>query len=1035
MGATAGEPTITTVRRGLTAALAAIVTLTLGPTIGSSPAAAVTPTVTVDCSAETDDIGAVQTAIDTAADGDVIGLLGTCGFDAAPAHGGDTTGIAAAAVVIRPASVGVVTGLTITSAGDPRSATVRGGGEEAAFAVLPGNDQITIRGLRFEALARPVVALGTSGTTVEDNRIVGDQDTDSAILSVASGDPATVAYGPDPASGPPPTESVTPADLTGFTAHGNDITYTPPSAEPSGDTDIVGVDVRQEAGGTVSGITLTGNSIAMFAGEFASFRHNGIRVQGLEAVPASDPPASTDYRITDVAISDNNLGRFEDLDSGDVPGGVDPSDTHAAGRAGIVLVRVGTFQVTGNHVRARLSATGGIDTPGGGILVSDSSFGSIDGDNRTVVVLADVVPESSDLGAVGILEGLPRLLGDPASDQATAEVEVTENVIGALSGANIETQRGIVLTGGVEEITVWNNDVRTRAAGLYVGADVRRGVEVLTTEVDTSVLCDNVLDGDDDDPAEVSFSGDASSAGNAFPGGDGADVQDVAPDNGACTPTLSVSPSTVTASDTLQASGRAWGARPVSVAVTDETGTTVTASGTATVFGEYAISLSPTDLDPLADGRLEVIATARDAGGLSRDSTTVETTKNFVSDPPSPGTVTIDDGDGWINAEEVVLQSVTGSWTASPDQVSRTLAWWSDDLGNIPSKCGPFLVSESGTLTLTRSCGENLPEGTVRFTVRWEASDGDHSEASATSVKDTKADAPTIASPSDGDVFATTTIDVSGTATEGGSEITVTEEQPDGQFTAIATVTADSTGTWTAGGLSFGDGSHRISAFARDPAGNRSPSTSPVSFEVDTGTDDTTAPDAPAIDSPFDGELLRGRFGVAGTAEPDSTVRVFADGVLAAQTTTKTDGTWATGVNLSTGSWTLDADATDQAGNTSTLSSSVTVDVDADKPGLVVITPDDTTFGPGTDVVIEGTASDNLEVSRVALEFVVAGDGNQVILSGDATLTCSTTACTDVAWEFTADGLPPGVYDVTIGAVDPVVNFTLDEIRIVNLTA
>ncbi len=1035
MGATAGAQTTTVVRRRLTAALAAIVALGLGPTIGPPPAAALTPTVTVDCAAETDDIGAIQSAIDTAADDDVIGLLGTCEFDAAPAHGGDTTGIAAAAVVIRPASAGAVTGLTITSAGDPRSATVRGGGDEAAFAILPGNDHVTIRGLRFEALARPVVALGTSGTTVEDNRIGGDQNADSAILAVASGDPATVAYGPDPESASPPAASVTPATLTGFTVHGNDITYTPPSAAPSGDTDIVGVDVRQEAGGTVSAVTITGNSIAMFGSEFATFRHNGIRVQGLEAVPASDPPATGDYRITDVTIDGNNLGRFEDLDSGDVPGGVDPSDTHAAGRAGIVLMRVGTFEVTGNNVRARLSATGGVDTPGGGILVSDSSFGSIDGDNRTVVVLADVVPESSDLGAIGILEGLPRLLGDPASDQATTGVEVTDNVIGALSGANIETQRGIVLTGGVEEVTVWDNDVRTRAAGLYVGAEVRRGVEVLTTEVDTSVLCDNVLDGGDDDPAEVSFSGGASSAGNAFPGGDSTDVQDVAPDNGACTPTLSVSPSTVTASDALQTSGRAWGARPVSVAVTDETGATVTASGTATVFGEYAISLSPTDLDPLADGRLEVIATASDAGGLSRDSTTAQATKNFVSDPPSPGTASIDDGDGWINAEEVVLQSVEGSWTASADQVSRTLAWWSDDLGNIPSKCGPFPVSESGTLTLSRSCGEKLPEGTVRFTVRWEASDGDHSDASATSVKDTQVDTPTITSPSEGEQFSTTTIDVSGSATEGGSEITVTEEQPNGQFTAIATVTADSTGAWTAGGLSFDDGSHRISAYVHDPAGNRSTSTSPISFEVDTGTDDTTAPNAPIINGPLEGDLLRGRFGVAGTAEPDSTVRVFANGVLAGQATTKTDGTWATGVNLSTGSWTLDADATDQAGNTSSLSSSVTVDVDADKPGLSVITPDETTFGPGTDVVIEGTASDNLEVSRVALEFVVAGDGNQVILSGDATLTCSTTACADVAWEFEADGLPPGVYDVTIGAVDPVVNFTLDQIRIVNLTA
>jgi hypothetical protein len=1011
--------------------------LILGAFLGLFPAGptATAATTVVDCDVESDDITAVQTAVDSATPGDTVALAGTCDFAAAPDHGGSTTAIDAAAVVVRSASAGTISDLTITAAGSGTT-TIRGDGTETAFAVLPGNTDVTISDLHFESLARPVVVLGAEGTTVVANRFDADHRANSTVLAVASGAVTTVRHGPDAPS--MPSVTVTPSALRDLAVTGNEIFYTPPAPQPAAGTDVVGIDVRQNAGGSVDGVTIDDNTVAMFTGEFSSVRHNAVRVQGLEAVPASPTPAIGDYRITDVTITGNTLGRLEDLE--EVPPGVDPSKTHAAGRVGILLVRVGDFEVTANRVRARLGTTGGPGVPGGGIVVSDSAFGAVRGDNRSVVVFADLtVPESADLGAIAVMEGLPRLFGDAAPDQATTGVDVTGNVVGALAGTNVETGRGIVLTGGVEDVTVWANTVNARAKALYVGAAVLLNGQPLSSEVDTSVLCDNVLDGTADDPAEVAFGSDPGSAGNAFPGGSAGSVRDVAPHNGECTPTVQLvpatDPQTIGPGESLDVVGRAWGNRTVSVSLRDEDGTVLTSTGTASVFGEYAVTLSDTELATLDDGILEAVVTAEDPAGVSRVSDPATVRKDVDLDPPGLGTVVVDDGgDGFTNAEEIVLQSVLGRWTASPDPVVGTIAWWSEDDGTVPSKCGPFAVSNSGQRALPESCGRNLGEGTFRFNVRWEASDGETAVAYATSVKDTMVDAPTITGPTHGSTLTTSTVDVAGTTTEPNSTVRVTRKQAGGSFAAVATTVSDGTGAWSAPGVPFGDGTHEISAYAVDPAGNRGTSAAPITITVDTGNPDTTPPAAPVVSSPADGSLQRGRFSVVGTAEPLSTVRVYAGNVLAGQAGADANGRWVAGVNLPSGAHVLDADATDTAGNTGARSApALTVDVDATNPTLTITSPQQSqVFLPGDSVLFEGTAGDNLALARVSLKFVVAGDGNQQILAGDATVTCS-NPCTSATWEFDASGLPPGAYDVTVGAVDSVVNYTTKIVRILTV--
>lgn len=984
---------------------------------------------TVACDGQ-GDIVAVQAAVDAAASGDVIRLSGTCDFTAAAPHGGGVASIDATAVLIRPGTP--VTNLTIESAGSPQSATVLGSGTQTAFAVAPGNAGVTVRGLRFVGLARPIVVIGAAGTTVghptgtpspNGNRIVGHATMNSAILAVADDQPVTVDYGPGGLTG---TATLTGSSLTGLRVQGNTVTYSPLGpAGPQGVADIVAVDVRQDHGGNVDGVTVSGNAVGLFTADLASFRHNAVRVEGLAPGPASNPPAATDYRIRHVAVTGNNLGRFEEL--GSEVAGVDPGDTHAAGRAGVVVIRAADFEVSGNRVRSRISATGPVSEPGGGIVVSDSGFGSVV-DNHTIVVIADATtPETSDLGAVAVVEGVPALFGGSSADQATTRVEVARNVVAKAPDA-VDPGRAIVLS-GADMVTAWDNEVsQSRGPAVLIGADVRGPTgAALPRRVTRSVVCANILDGVVDNPAEIGFNpGTASSTGNAFPGGS------VFASNMECTPTLAVSPGTVTSGGTLTATGLSWAARPATVTVRDESTGVLAKATTANDLGGYTVTFSSIELAALGDGRLTVTATASDPSGFTRDSPARTVRKNFVTNPPPAGTVAISDGgDGFMNIEEMLAQAVSASWSPPPGSVEAATVWWSDAGGATPAACGPFRVAPSGAVALTRPCSDLLPQGTFRFNAFWESTDGEGSPAVfASSVKDTVVVPPSITGPANGSTVNSSPVTISG-ATEAGATVSVTKRGLDGTFAVATTTTANQTGAWSAT-LALADGGHTVSAYIRDPAGNRSGSTAPVAFTVDTSpppVPDTTPPAAPAITSPANGSVQRGSFLVFGTAEPGAAIRVYVGTTQVGQGGTDGNGSFVAGVGLPTGTWTIRANATDAAGNTSAgFSNEITLDVDASPPGLTITTPTDRIFGPLEPAVIEGTATDNRAVQYVAVRYSELGT---VVATDFATCSPACPAAS-VTWS-TQRNLAPGIYDVTVFAVDTLDNIAVKTTRIIKL--
>jgi len=103
---------------------------------------------------------------------------------------------------------------------------------------------------------------------------------------------------------------------------------------------------------------------------------------------------------------------------------------------------------------------------------------------------------------------------------------------------------------------------------------------------------------------------------------------------------------------------------------------------------------------------------------------------------------------------------------------------------------------------------------------------------------------------------------------------------------------------------------------------------------------DATAPAAPVITSPAEGEPVSAHFFfVSGTAQANSRVELFEGTTSVGTTTANTSGGWAISLrDVAEGSHTYTAKATDAASNTSAASASRTVIADATAPAAPVIT-------------------------------------------------------------------------------------------------
>jgi hypothetical protein len=383
------------------------------------------------------------------------------------------------------------------------------------------------------------------------------------------------------------------------------------------------------------------------------------------------------------------------------------------------------------------------------------------------------------------------------------------------------------------------------------------------------------------------------------------------------------------------------GSHTVNASATDAAGNTSANSGTNTFT-----------VDTVAPGAPNVTAPAN-AGSTN------DTTPTYSGTAEANSTVT-------VRVDGVVVGSTTangaGAWTFTP--VAALAA-------------GSHTVNASATDAAGNTSANS---GTNTFTV------------------DTVAPAaPVVTAPANGGSSNDTTPTYSGTA-EANSTVTV---RVDG--VVVGSTTADGTGAWTFTPVAaLAAGSHTVNATATDAAGNLSASSSTNTFTVD-----TLAPAAPVVTAPTNGSSTNDTTPTySGTAEPNSTVAVTVDGVVVGSTPASGAGAWTfTPVAaLAAGSHTVNATATDAAGNVSASSSTNTFTVDTLAPAAPVVTaPTNGSSTNDTTPTYSGTAEANSTVA-VTVDGVVVG---------------STTADGTGAWAFTVvTPLAEGAHTVNTTATD-----------------
>ena len=203
--------------------------------------------------------------------------------------------------------------------------------------------------------------------------------------------------------------------------------------------------------------------------------------------------------------------------------------------------------------------------------------------------------------------------------------------------------------------------------------------------------------------------------------------------------------------------------------------------------------------------------------------------------------------------------------------------------------------------------------------------------------------------------------------------------------------------------------------------------TAPVAFTVD-----TAAPAAPvfnAVASPNKNNPLT----VSGTAEAESTVRIYVDGSgTPATTVTAAGGVFSASLTLADGPHTISATATDAANHVSAVSTALAVTVDTVAPAAPTVT-----VAPSSNnwnFTVSGTAEANSTVkvfanSGPALATVTATGGaysTQVSVTGDGTYSITVTG-TDAAGNISPTSAPATVVvdaPPAIAARNPGINAT-----------
>jgi len=436
-------------------------------------------------------------------------------------------------------------------------------------------------------------------------------------------------------------------------------------------------------------------------------------------------------------------------------------------------------------------------------------------------------------------------------------------------------------------------------------------------------------------------------------------------------------------------------------------------SATVGSNGLWSVNVPAADLENIADGSYSVVVTATDAAG---NVSSVSSPLTVIADPANQPTITLDPfaGDGVLDgAEQQVDQQLSGSTTHVQAGQVITVT-----LGGV-NYSGVVVADGSWSVTVPASALAGLDNGTQNFSVSVDDAAGNSASRDGSFEVDNTLAALAFEPISDDGylnaVEAQSDLTVSGTSSNVAAGSIVSFEL--GGNTYTATVGAD--GSWSAtvpasvlAGLA--DGPLTLTATTPGPNGSTISASGTLIVAIN------NLPDA-SLDTPFtDGILngeesqsdqtLSGNTGVTGAGQ--SVIVTLGGNDYPAQV--NSDGSWSVQIPtevlqaLPNGSSTIVVVVSDAAGNTSTITTPVTVDTLAPQLSIEPISDDGLINAneQNQPLTIDGSAEAGATVTVTlnGVDYPAIVDNN-----GDWRVTIPAAVL---------QGLDDGNYSVTVTATD-----------------
>ena len=435
-------------------------------------------------------------------------------------------------------------------------------------------------------------------------------------------------------------------------------------------------------------------------------------------------------------------------------------------------------------------------------------------------------------------------------------------------------------------------------------------------------------------------------------------------------------------------SGTAEAGATITATITDSNGNVVeTLMATADANGDWSVDATTM----LPEGDYSVSVTATDSAG----NTAMGGPNNFTVDTTAPALAISTPADmGAVNDDTPTVSGTTEAGSVVTIEIT-------DSNGNVVET---LMATADANGDWTVDVTTTLAEGDYVAQASTTDVAGNSSSAMSGFTVDVTEPGISITAPTDGEVFGTRQVDVTGTS-EAGADISVNLVDAQGMVLETQTATADMNGDWSVSFQGIANGDYAAEATASDAATNTSTET--VTFTIDSDEPNLTVT-SPAADA----VLADATPDVAGTSDGDATITIIitddaGNEVANFTATPDANGDWSASPDqdLPEGDYTVSVTATRPNGKSTTVDRAITVDVTA--PALTIASPTDGLITNQSTVTVAGT-SDADQVVQVT----VTDSAGAEVFSGDV------TADANGDWSVDVTGLTDGDYSVEASAQD-----------------